>query len=56
MRVKCVNAGDDCGTGTGLLTEGKVYMVYGQLGGYYDILCDNGKKYTKSKSRFVYVS
>lgn len=53
MRVKCIDNGDGIGRGTGLLTEGKVYEVRGTLGGYYNILCDDGKEYSKLKIRFV---
>jgi hypothetical protein len=52
MRVTCIDASDDCGTGSGLLTEGKEYTVLGVLGGYYTIRCDDGKIYTKLKRRF----
>ena len=52
MKVICVDSGDENGTGKGLLTEGKVYIVLSQLGGYYIIICDDGKKYTKLKIRF----
>jgi hypothetical protein len=53
MKVKCIDATNEHGTGLGLLTHGKVYIVYGQHGGYYEIMCDNGRMLTKSKSRFV---
>lgn len=56
MQVKCINAGDDCGTGTGLLTEGKIYNVLGNPyngDGYYSILCDDGIVHTKLKDRFT---
>ena len=50
--VTCINASDSCGTGTGLLTEGKKYIVYGSFGGYYEISCDDGVSRSKCKSRF----
>ena len=50
--VTCIDAGDDKGTGTGLLTVGKKYTVYGTLGGYYDIRCDDSVIRTKLKIRF----
>jgi len=53
--VTCIDASDTGGTGTGLLTEGKKYGVYGEYGGYYIIICDDGKSRTKSKSRFKYI-
>lgn len=53
MKVKCIDATNERGTGLGLLTHGKVYHVYGNQGGYYEIMCDNGRMLTKSKSRFV---
>lgn len=52
MKVICTDASDYHGTGKGLLTEGKRYQVYGQLGDYYEIRCDNGKMRTKAKARF----
>ena len=55
MRVVCVDASDNRGTGTGLLTEGKEYEVGYQQGGYYQVLCDNGKVYSKYTNRFKLV-
>lgn len=55
MRVKCIDAGNKKGTGTGLLTEGKIYNVLRRLGGYYEIYCDDGKIYSKNVSRFEIV-
>ena len=55
MIVKCIDAGNSKGTGTGLLTEGQLYLVLGREGGYYRIKCDNGKVYTKSHERFEVV-
>ena len=52
MRIKCIDASNKEGTGDGLLTEGKIYTVLGQLGGYYIIICDDGKEYSKVKIRF----
>ena len=53
LRVRCIDASDDRGTGTGLLTEGKIYTVLGFVGsGYYIIRCDNGKEYSKLAVRF----
>jgi len=54
MVVICKDASDAHGTGKGLLTEGKEYLVYGSLGGYYDIVCDDGKMRTKMKCRFKF--
>lgn len=48
----CVDAGNDKGTGTGLLTKGKKYENLGRHGGYYYILCDDGKVRTKDTTRF----
>jgi len=56
MRVKCIDAGNEHGTGTGLLTEGKVYTVLHSFGGYHEMYCDDGKKYSKSKVRFTHVT
>ena len=56
MSVKCVDASDKGGTGTGLLTEGKLYDVLGHFGGYFEIRCDDGKLRSKLKNRFKYVS
>ncbi|MGD9381582.1 MAG: hypothetical protein PVI03_03985 [Candidatus Thorarchaeota archaeon] len=56
MRVKCIDASNNHGTGDGLLTEGKVYNVLGSHGGYYIMICDDGKEYTKDKTRFEKVS
>lgn len=53
MKVKCIDNGNDCGTGDGLLTRNKIYNVSSSLGGYYNVLCDNGKTYTKCKTRFT---
>ena len=50
--VICTDASDNCGTGTGLLTEGKSYTIYGSFGGYYVIRCDDGKQRSKLKNRF----
>ena len=52
MVVTCINAGDGTGTGSGLLTLGRKYKVISELGGYYCIQCDDGKVYSKCKSRF----
>jgi hypothetical protein len=54
MRMTCINADDDIGTGTGLLTKGKVYMVTEADSGYYNVQCDDGKLYTKLRRRFSY--
>ena len=49
MKVKCVDAGEKHGTGKGLLTKDKVYGVISHHGGYYNIICDDGKSYSKLK-------
>jgi hypothetical protein len=54
MKLKCIDASDEKGTGKGLLTEGKIYYSINEFGGYYEILCDNGQIHTKDKSRFEY--
>ena len=53
MKVKCIDASNERGTGDGLLTIGKLYEVLGSLGGYYIIICDNGKEHIKLKCRFT---
>lgn len=55
MIVECIDAGNEHGLGTGLLTLGKAYHVKYSHGGYYVINCDDGKEYTKSKARFKHV-
>lgn len=52
MYVTCIDAGEDKGTGNGLLTLGRKYEVLSQLGGYYMVRCDDGNLYSKSKLRF----
>lgn len=52
MKVTCIDASDNQGTGTGLLTVGKEYDAMGAEGGYYLILCDNGEYRAKCKGRF----
>ncbi len=53
MRMICIDAGNEHGTGTKLLTHGKVYSCSVTVGGYYNVLCDDGKWYTKLKIRFM---
>ena len=52
MRIKCIDAGNQYGTGKDLLTEGKIYHTNRRHGGYYVIICDDGEEYTKSIDRF----
>jgi hypothetical protein len=52
MIVKCIDVSDDYGTAKGLLTLNKEYIVYKSYGGYYEIDCDDGKRYSKMKVRF----
>lgn len=51
----CVDAGNEKGTGTNLLTKGKKYEYLGSFGGYYNIMCDDGIVRTKDKTRFEFV-
>jgi len=53
MRLRCIDAGNAVGTGTGLLTEGRIYNVNKSFGGYYEVTCDDGVVYSKLKERFV---
>ena len=54
MFLMCKDASNAKGTGVGLLTEGKKYHCIQMGGGYYSVKCDDGKTYTKCKSRFVH--
>lgn len=53
MQMICIDAGDAVGMGNALLTHGKVYSCSHTVGGYYHVLCDDGRWYTKLKLRFM---
>lgn len=52
----CVDASDNGGKGTGLLTRGKEYSCIRLNSGYYSVICDDGNEYSKSSSRFKFKS